>query len=322
MISLATTRCRKPGRRAPGAPTTGLVATALALMLTGCIGGAPPGAPELVWGKQGIAPGQLEKPRAMAIDANDQIYLVDMTARIQVYDADGEYLRGWRTPASANGRPTGLSIAKNGRVLVPDTHYYRVLVYEPDGTPVESATLGGVAGMGPGEFGWVTDVVEDSAGNVYVSEYGENDRIQKFSPDGEFLLQWGGPGEELGQFRRPQCMAVDDQDRIWVADACNHRIQVFDTEGKLIKHWGQEGSKPGELYFPYSLALHDGHVYVCEYGNSRIQKFTPDGVSVALWGDHGRAPGQLHNPWAIAFDSQGRLNILDSNNHRVQRVRF
>lgn len=293
-----------------------------ALALAGCIGGAPAGAPELVWGKQGIAPGQLEKPRGMAINARDEIYLVDMTARIQVYDADGQYIRGWRTPASVNGRPTGITIAKSGRVLVPDTHYYRVLVYEADGTPVESATLGGVAGTGPGEFGWVTDVAEDSAGNVYVSEYGDNDRIQKFSPDGEYLLQWGGPGEELGQFRRPQSMAIDDQDHIWVADACNHRIQVFDAQGKLINHWGQEGSKPGELYFPYGLALHDGHVYVCEYGNSRVQKFTPEGKSVGVWGAHGRAPGQLHNPWAIAFDSQGRLNVLDSSNHRVQRVKF
>jgi hypothetical protein len=37
---------------------------------------------------------------------------------------------------------------------------------------------------------------------------------------------------------------------------------------------------------------------------------------------HGREPGQLNSPWAMALDSQGRLNVLDSSNHRVQRVRF
>ncbi len=295
----------------------------LAACAAGCVGS--PGAvvqPELVWGKQGIAAGELQKPRAIAIDAHDQLYLVDMTARIQVYDADGKYLRGWRTPVSVNGRPTGLTIAKSGRLLVPDTHYYRVLVYEPDGTPVEDATLGGVQGSGPGEFAFVTDVAEDSAGNLYVSEYGDNDRIQKFSPTGEFLLQWGGTGEEPGQFRRPQSLEIDAQDRIWIADACNHRIQVFDTQGKLIALWGEEGSSPGQLYYPYGIALHDGSVTICEYGNQRIQKFTPEGKSLGTWGAHGRAPGQLHNPWALAFDSQGRLHVLDSNNHRVQRIRF
>jgi DNA-binding beta-propeller fold protein YncE len=297
----------------------------IALILPGCIGspGAPGDQPDLVWGNQGVSPGDFQKPRAIAVNQRDELFIVDMTARIQVFDADGKYLRSWRTPASANGRPTGLTIAKSGRVLVPDTHYYRVLVYEPDGTPVESATLGGVPGREPGQFGWPTDVAEDSAGNLYVSEYGDYDRIQKFSSDGRFLLQWGGTGEELGQFRRPQSMAVDEQDRIFVADACNHRIQVFDTEGKLIDHWGQEGSGPGGLYYPYGIAINSqGNIYICEYGNERIQKFTPEGKPLGTWGARGREPGRLRNPWAIAFDSQGRLHVLDSNNHRVQRIRF
>ena len=295
----------------------------LGLGVTGCTGSGAGGGADLVWGTQGIEPGQLEKPRAIAIDRHDHLYLVDMTGRIQVFDADGKYLRGWRTPETKNGRPTGLTIAKNGRLLVADTHYYAVLVYEPDGTAVDESRLGGVMGKGPGEFAWVTDVAQDSQGNLYVGEYGDNDRIQKFSPDGQFLLQWGGSGEDPGQFRRPQSIAVDAQDRVWVADSCNHRIQVFDGEGQLIKHWGQEGSEPGKLYYPYCLQLDGkGHVYVCEYGNHRVQKFTEDGKSLACWGTNGRGPGQLHNPWAIALDSQGRLHVLDSNNHRVQRVRF
>ena len=301
-----------------------LLAAACVLALTGCIdSGGSSGTPELVWGVQGIDKGELQKPRAIAIDAKDQIYLVDMTGRIQVYDTDGKYLRGWRTPVSVNGRPTGLTMAKSGRLLVPDTHYYRVLTYEADGTPVEDATLGGVMGPAPGEFGWVTDVAEDSKGNLYVSEYGDTDRIQKFSPEGEFLLQWGGSGEELGQFRRPQSMAIDEQDRVWVADSCNHRIQIFDSEGKLLDHWGEEGAEPGKLYYPYGILLDGkGHVYVCEYGNHRVQKFTLEGKSLGTWGSHGREPGQLNSPWAVALDSEGRLNVLDSSNHRVQRIRF
>jgi DNA-binding beta-propeller fold protein YncE len=293
------------------------------LGVLGCAPGGPPSEAERTWGSQGINDGQLQKPRAIAIDQHDRLYLVDMLARIQVYDLEGAYLDGWRTPVSLNGRPSGLTVARNGDLLVADTHYFRVLRYDPTGNLVEDEILGGTAGTGEGEFGFVTDVVEDSQGNLYVSEYGDHDRIQKFTPSRDFLLQWGSHGEALGQFRRPQNLAVDERDQIWVADACNHRIQVFDTQGNLVRHWGTEGGGPGELYYPYDLALdHRGHVYVCEYGNHRVQKFTLDGESIAIWGSEGRGPGQLHNPWAVALDRFGRVHIVDSSNHRVQRVTF
>jgi streptogramin lyase len=202
---------------------------------------------------------------------------------------------------------------------VPDTHYFRVLVYSPSGELLE--TLGGKFGTAPGEFGWVTDVVEDSKGNWYTSEYGEYDRIQKFSPTREFLLEWGGHGPALTQFSRPQSMAIDADDHIWVADACNHRLQVFDTDGRLVDAWGRHGSRPGQLAYPYGLLLDaQGHVFVSEYGNHRVQKFTVDGRSLGCWGHPGRAPGELRNPWALVRDRQGRIHVLDTNNHRVQRI--
>ena len=82
---------------------------------------------ERVWGRRGTAKGQLQKPRAMAIDAQDRLYIVDMTARIQVFDRDGEFQRGWSTPESANGKPCGLSFDRQGHLMVADTHYFRVL---------------------------------------------------------------------------------------------------------------------------------------------------------------------------------------------------
>jgi DNA-binding beta-propeller fold protein YncE len=274
-----------------------------------------------VWGRRGVSDGRFQKPRAMAIDASDRIYVVDMTARIQVFDREGRFLIAWQTPERDNGKPTGLSIANDGRILVADTHYYRVLVYSPTGELVD--TIGGVMGQGPGQFGLVTDAVEDSLGNLYVAEYGEYDRIQKFSPDGEFLLQWGGPGSELGRFCRPQSLAVDEDDNIWVADACNHRIQVFDSQGNLIDVWGSQGREPGCLYYPYDLFLApDGSVFVSEFGNHRVQRFSRDGRSLGCWGTHGRDEGQLSNPWALVRDSEGDIHVLDTNNHRVQKIRI
>jgi DNA-binding beta-propeller fold protein YncE len=276
---------------------------------------------QAVWGRRGISDGRLNKPRAMAIDAADRLYIVDMTARIQVFDREGNYLRGWQTPEHDKGRPTGLAIGLHGEVLVADTHYYRVLVYSPEGKLLR--TVGGVSGHEPGQFGLVTAAVQDRDANLYVAEYGDYDRIQKFAPDGRFLKQWGGHGSEPGQFIRPQKIVFDAQDRLWVTDACNHRIQVFDREGKLLFYWGTQGSDPGQLYYPYDLALApDGTLYVCEFGNHRVQHFTADGHSLACWGISGREPGQLDNPWALVRDSRGSIHVLDTNNHRVQRIKM
>lgn len=274
---------------------------------------------ETVWGRRGLGEGRLQKPRAMAIDADDRLYLVDMTARIQVFDRDGKFLRGWQTPEHANGRPTGLSFDRQGRLLVADTHYFRVLVYSQDGELVQ--TMGGTPGHEPGQFGLVTDAVQDRDGNYYVAEYGEYDRIQKLSPEGEFILQWGGHGSGPGQFRRPQGICLDEDDSLWVADACNHRVQQFDRAGKLLTCWGEEGAAAGRLSYPYDVALdRDGHLLVCEYGNNRIQRFARDGRSLGVWGSHGRAVGQMHNPWSVVCDRAGTVFVLDTSNHRVQRV--
>ena len=279
-------------------------------------------APDLVWGVHGTKPGWLHKPRVAAFDREDHLYIADLTDRIQVFDRDGKFLRHWTTPDLNVDGPSGLTVDRFGRLLVADTHFYRVLVYSSTGQLLFQ--LGdGIQGTEPGRFGYPTDVVIDRAGNFYVAEYGESDRIQVFSPEGKWLRQWGGHGYAPGEFLRPRALAFDAEDRLYVADSCNHRIQVFDTQGKLLKLWGSRGTNPGQMAFPYDLSFGpDGSLYVCEYGNHRVQKFSHDGVSLALWGGSGREPGRLYNPWALAVDSRGEVSVIDSNNHRVQRFRL
>ena len=123
---------------------------ALALVVSaGC--SADPAAPEIVWGKHGVQDGDFVKPRAIAIDAQDRLYIVDYTARIQVYDRDGNYLGPtWTTPDYRNGRPSGLSIDRDGNLLVSDSHYHCLRIYTPDGQ--ELRKIGGEAGSGPGQL--------------------------------------------------------------------------------------------------------------------------------------------------------------------------
>jgi DNA-binding beta-propeller fold protein YncE len=279
-------------------------------------------APDLIWGVHGVKPGRLHKPRTAAFDSQDHLYLCDLTDRIQVFDRDGKYLLGWTTPDFNVDGPSGLTIDRFGRLLVADTHFYRVLVYSPKGK-ILFQIGDGVQGTTPGRFGYPTDVVIDRAGNFYVAEYGENDRIQVFSPEGKWLRQWGGHGYEPGEFLRPRALAIDENDRLFVADSCNHRIQVFDTQGKLLNFWGSRGDAAGQMSYPYDLSIGPDHcLYVCEYGNHRVQKFDLNGNSLGVWGTAGRGPGQLYNPYALAVDSRGAVSVVDSNNHRVQRFRM
>lgn len=291
--------------------------------LNGCVASALGGTPELVWGRRGMSDGRFLKPRAMAIDPDDQLYIVDTTGRIQVFDADGQHLRTWKTPETANGRPTGMVFdGDRDRLLVADTHYYRMLAFTSEGEFLPDDLIGGTAGDGPGEFAFVTDIAVDRDGCRFIGEYGASDRIQRFDPDGTFMAQWGGTGREVQHFVRPQSLVVDGNN-LWIADACNHRVQRYDistTEPKWIGAWGKEGKQPGQFYYPYGIAVDaDGTVLVCEYGNQRIQRLTPDGDPISSWGAPGHDPGQLYQPWGLVVDSKRRVHVLDSNNHRVQR---
>ena len=281
---------------------------------------------QLVYARRGLSEGRFMKPRAITIDSQDHLYMVDMSGRIQVFDADGQFLRFWNTPTIENGRPTGLGVDRDGHLLVADTHYFRVLFYTPEGKLLEDRTIGGVNGKGPGEFGFVTDVVQDSQGNYFISEYGEFDRVQKFTPDGKFVCQFGKHGDGPLEFNRPQSMVIDEQDRLWIADACNHRIQVVeckDTEPKLLQIFGQQGKEPGQFQYPYGIAMSkDGTLVITEFGNHRVQRVSREGKSLAIWGSPGKEKGQLNQPWGSIEDSRRRIHVLDSLNHRIQRIQL
>ena len=293
---------------------------ALILLAAGC--GGPGYEPDLVWGKKGVIDGDLQRPRAIAIDRQDRVFIVDFTARIQVFDLDGNYLGPtWRTPDFRNGRPSGLGIDRDGNLIVADSHYHCIRIYRADGT--ELCKLGGEAGTGPGQFGYISDVVQDADGNFYVSEFSGNERISKLDADGRFVKSWGRAGAEPGEFNRARALALGPDNNLYVADACNHRVQVFTRDGELVRVWGRPGSEPGELSYPYDLAFgRSGELYVIERGNNRVQRFSPDGVSQGVWGEKGRLPGQLGDPWALGVDRRGRVHVVDTENHRVQRISF
>ena len=185
--------------------------------------------------------GDFVRPRAIAIDAHDRLYIVDFTARIQVYDRDGHYLgHTWTTPDYRNGRPSGLSIDRDGNLIVSDSHYHCFRIYSPEGE--ELRKFGGDGGTKPGQLGYVSDVVQDDDGYYYVAEFGENQRISKFDADGKFVVLLGQHGHGTGPVLAPAALALGPDGNLYVADACNHRIQVFTRDGEFVRCWGAAGA--------------------------------------------------------------------------------
>jgi DNA-binding beta-propeller fold protein YncE len=294
------------------------IAIACVLGILGCSSRSEP---DLVWGERGGVPGQVVRPRAITI-IGDTLYIVDFTARVQAYSLDGVHTGlTFTTPDFRNGRPSGLSATNDGRLIVADSHYHCVRIYDSEGNQVQ--VLGGTAGREPGQFGYVSDCVQDSDGFFYISEFGMNDRITKLDSNGTFVKCWGQAGLERGELQRVRALAIGPDGLLYAADACNHRIQVFSRDGDFVRIIGGPGSDPGQFHYPYDLAFDsEGSLYVVERGNGRVQKLNLKGTAIASFGMPGRGAGQLADPWALAVDRFGRVHIVDTENHRVVRVKF
>jgi DNA-binding beta-propeller fold protein YncE/ABC-type molybdate transport system permease subunit len=270
-------------------------------------------------GSRGTGPGQFNKPRSLAVDANDNLFVVDMTGRVQKFSPEGQFLLSWQMTQTDLGKPKGMCRDRDGNIVVVEPHYQRVSHFTPEGKLVAQW---GTRGTNAGELTLPRAVAVDTKNNVIVSEYTIVDRVQKFSAQGrQFLGTWGAPGLAPGEFNRAEGVCVDSSDRIYVADSCNHRIQVFSPDGKFLRAYGQAGEGVGDLSYPYDIQVDDrGRQYVCEFGNSRIQVFDSEGRPVETIGKAGSKAGEFSNPWSIALDSKGNLYVADSQNHRVQKL--
>lgn len=165
---------------------------------------------------------------------------------------------------------------------------------------------------------------------VYVTDR-RNSRVQKFTPNGEFIDAWGSSHKGLGgthkgardgALRYPHGIAVDSQGFAYVVDAGNCRVQKF-RDGQFVLKWGEAGEGDGQFSDPHSVAVGpEGVVYVtdgtCD-GVNRVQAFTSEGAFLTGWGDTGHAPGQFRSPGGIAVDAEGYVYVADIDNCRVQK---
>ncbi len=268
-----------------------------------------------IFGESGTEEGKFSAPRAVELDPEGNLYIIDMTGRVQVFNPDFRYVRSFLLPQHEEGTPTGFCITPDDRIYIADTHYSRILVFNKQGDLLHTF---GQYGHEQGCMIYPTDVAVDHEGNVYVAEYGKNDRIIKFNKNHEFIEEWGGSGTREGEFQRPMALEIDAQHRLLVCDSCNHRVQIFDLDGNFIMSFGQVGKSPGNLKYPYDIACSEsGTIFVCEYGNCRVQAFSEIGEPLGTMGSPGRAPGELYSPWGLAVIDPERLVVADTGNNRM-----
>jgi streptogramin lyase len=192
-----------------------------------------------------------------------------------------------------------------------------------------------------GYFRQVTDMNWDSADNVYISDGYINSRIAKYDKQGNWVGSWGEPGAAPGQLNTPHSIAVDRQDRIYVADRGNVRIQVFDTSGKLLNTIKIEvpvppnapaaiGNRPTEASpgnqhpgSPWALCITPGpiqYLYVSDGYPGRIYKLSLDGKVLGWLGGSGKELKKFGWIHEIACPSENELYVAEILNWRAQKL--
>jgi DNA-binding beta-propeller fold protein YncE len=234
----------------------------------------------------------------------------------------------WKADTSAHPITSGCNIAVDGLGNTYVTDYgvdgrsYQIQKFDSSGRYLMSW---GSTGSSPGEFSWRPDTPDggpdagflaaDQAGNVYVSD-GYNFRVQKFSSQGEFLLEWGTMGEADGQFLPPSVgpASVDPQGRVYVPDFAH--VQIFDGSGHFLDKFGSFGSNEGEFQGASQVGWDSqGNLYIADLLNGRYQKFDAEGTllqAVSAAGDE-----TLLMPFQVVVDSQDHVFVTD-NSERLQ----
>jgi DNA-binding beta-propeller fold protein YncE len=203
---------------------------------------------------------------------------------------DGKDYMTITKPAGPFNRPTNIAVGPRGHLYVSDGYgNCRVHRFSPTGTLERSW---GEPGIGPGQFYLPHGIAVHADGRVFVCDR-ESDRIQIFSPDGEYLSEWTDT-------QRPTHIVFDSEGRAYVSELWWHpgdisrrhgptteakpaRLSVYDRNGRVITRWGTaDATAPGSFAAPHGLAVDSRRdIYVSE-------------VTWTFAVSRGRAPADCH----------------------------
>jgi DNA-binding beta-propeller fold protein YncE len=191
-----------------------------------------------------------KKPLNLAIDAAGMRYVVD-TLRGEVAVYDTEEILQYSLGREQGIRPVGVAVTEE-RVYITDLNH-RVCVFDKATRKLEFTVPRNPDNEQERLFS-PTNVAVDDENNIYVSDTGGY-RVQKYAPDGTYLLTIGSHGDRPGQFARNKGIAVDRNGVLYVVDAASQTVQMFDAEGRLLLWFGEPGASPFPLVLPAAVAI-------------------------------------------------------------------
>jgi DNA-binding beta-propeller fold protein YncE len=260
--------------------------------------------------------GQLDNPHGIATDpVSGHLFVADYSnRRISEFDSWGAFVKSW-----------GWGVADGSAEL------QTCGPAEPEAAPDPALCRPGLKGDGAGQFMAPWGVARDAAGDIYVfdSDLEGHTRVQKFSPEGEFLLMFGGEVNETtkadlctkadlqagelcgggtlgtgpGQFATSapgNYIAVGPDDTVYVGDV--GRIQEFNTDGTYKGEIALEGPLAGKTVRELTVDG-AGDLYVVLVGEGQVRKLDPAGALL------GSLP--MENPGPLAVDAEDNLYAVE-----------
>ncbi|NLE75253.1 MAG: hypothetical protein GX605_00695, partial [Chloroflexi bacterium] len=170
----------------------------------------------------------------------------------------------------------------------------------------------GSQGSQPGQFDQPRGVAYDAQGNIYVADMG-NLRVQKFAPDGSFLLAFGAEAE----LQEPFDLVVDAAGQVFVLDPPTDGVAIFGPDGTYRGRIGQGIN----MFRPRGIGVDQlGNLYVADTGGSRVLKLAPNGQVLAEVCAKGEGPGQVTQPTDVAVGPDGTIYVADPHRGQMQRL--
>jgi DNA-binding beta-propeller fold protein YncE len=212
-------------------------------------------------------------PHGIYIAPNDNVWLVDRDYHIATeYTPGGKVIRtlGEKLAPSPSfqgmpfNMPSGLAIAPDGTMFVSDGYGgHRVHKFSAEGKLLHSW---GHEGSGNGGFKLLHNIWIDSRSRVFIADR-ENDLIQIFDADGNFLEQW--------DITRPGDLQIRNDVIYVIESGPQGGVSIWDLDGNQITRWSCDEPTPGTLLGGHGLCVDlDGSVYVTEIGRGqRVTKF-------------------------------------------------
>lgn len=222
------------------------------------------------FGERGPEQGKFIYPYGLAADADGNIYVAELyMGRIQVYDADGNYLRDFAPELSKNGtlRGPGELVISGGVLYVTDINQHKILL-------IDLATQQLIRHIGL-RFDLLAPngVAVDEAGYIYVVDTGRQ-RVVVYRPDGNPVRVINGTptGHGVGSvLLNPRGIGLDRAGHIYVVSNMTHTVFVFDRQGRVVASFGGSGTENEKFMFPNGLHVDPaGRLLITDTGNQRV----------------------------------------------------